>query len=201
VIKLNQNGDKVVDVEKDAKEIGEIVIRGNICAKGYYKDAVATKKLFAGGWLRSGDLAVWHSDNAVQIVDRAKDIIISGKFNIFEVKKSISSWKRLGGENISSVAVENTLMKHPSIIEAAVIGIPDENWGETPKAFVTIHSDKRVTSEEIRTWARENSELSRFMAPSKIEIVTSLPKTSTGKIQKKILREEESKKKSPKAKL
>ena len=111
----DQFQDQIVDVEKDGKEIGEIIFVGNICAKGYYKDAVATRKLFAGGVLHSGDLAVWHPDGAIQILDRAKDIIISG------------------GENISSLAVESMLVTHPDILEAAVVAVKDEKWGECPE--------------------------------------------------------------------
>ncbi|EWC48728.1 hypothetical protein DRE_00033 [Drechslerella stenobrocha 248] len=161
----------VVDVKKDGKEIGEIVFVGNICAKGYYKNPEATKKLFAGGVLHSGDLAVWHEDGAIQILDRAKDIIISG------------------GENISSVALESMLANHPDILEAAVIGVSDSHWGERPKAFVTVQSGRRVTGEEIIDWAKHSSDISKFMVPREVEIISELPKTSTGKVKKTVLRE------------
>ncbi|KAJ5178317.1 uncharacterized protein N7500_001016, partial [Penicillium coprophilum] len=167
------HGNTLVDVARDGSEIGEIMIQGNLCTKGYYKDAKATEKLFEGGWMHSGDLAVWHSDGAVQIVDRAKDIIISG------------------GENISSVAVENILTKHAAVVEVAVIGIPDEKWGEVPKAFIARHPDSKVEGAEILRWAKESSGLSHFMVPREVELVRGLPKTSTGKIQKKALREME----------
>jgi len=108
VIKQNQPDNVLIDVKKNGKDIGEIVFCGNICARGYYKDPVATQKLFAGGVLHSGDLAVWHEDGSVQILDREKDIIISG------------------GENISSVALENALSKHPEILEVGVVGVADE---------------------------------------------------------------------------
>ncbi|KAL2846381.1 acyl-CoA synthetases /AMP-acid ligases II [Aspergillus pseudoustus] len=167
------SGDALTDVAKDGTEIGEIIVQGNLCAKEYYNDHSATEKLFAGGWLHTGDLAVWHPDGAIQILDRAKDIIISG------------------GENISSVAVESVLLKHTAVLEAAVIGIPDEQWGETPKAFITRVSGNGTTGPEILHWARENSEMGRFMVPREVEIVEELPKTSTGKVQKKLLRERE----------
>ncbi|KAL4809539.1 hypothetical protein BDV18DRAFT_167499 [Aspergillus unguis] len=183
VVKPGQEGSELIGVANNASEMGEIVVQGNLCTKGYYKDSAATKKLFDGGWMRTGDLAVWHSDGAIQIQDRAKDIIISG------------------GENISSTAVESALVKHPAVVEAAVIGVPDERWGETPKAFVTVAPMSRVNGQEIRTWALDNSELGRFMVPREIEIVKDLPKTATGKIQKNVLREREKKLKERSAKL
>ncbi|EMD00380.1 hypothetical protein BAUCODRAFT_99578 [Baudoinia panamericana UAMH 10762] len=179
VIKTKQDdsgawsSDGVVDVERDGKEIGEIVVAGNICARGYYKDAKATRKLFEGGVLHTGDLAVWHPDGAIQILDRAKDIIISG------------------GENISSLALESMLVTHPDVLEAACVGIADEKWGEAPKAFVTVKSGKEgsVTGEQIIEWAKNKSDISRFMVPKEIEILQELPKTSTGKLRKNILRD------------
>jgi len=164
-------GDAVEDVAKDGKEIGEIVFIGNLCARGYYKDAAATRKLFAGGVQHSGDLAVWHPDGAIQLVDRAKDIIISG------------------GENISSVALEGMLMTHPDVLEAACVALPDAQWGERPKAFVTVKAGKRVRGEDIIGWAREQSVISRFMVPKEVEVLEELPKTSTGKIRKNVLRD------------
>ncbi|KAK6500706.1 Acyl-CoA synthetase member 3, mitochondrial [Arthrobotrys conoides] len=161
----------VIDVKKDGKEIGEIVFVGNICAKGYYKNPEETKKLFAGGVLHSGDLAVWHEDGAIQIMDRAKDIIISG------------------GENISSVALESMLANHPDILEAAVVAVSDSHWGERPKAFVTTQPGRSVTGEEIIEWAKHVSDISKFMVPREVEIVDELPKTSTGKVKKTVLRE------------
>ncbi|KAF3922198.1 S-dihydroxybenzoyltransferase [Orbilia brochopaga] len=160
----------IIDVKKDGKEIGEIVFVGNICAKGYYKNPEATRKLFAGGVLHSGDLAVWHEDGSIQILDRAKDIIISG------------------GENISSVALESMLAEHPDILEAAVVGVPDSHWGERPKAFVTIQSGRQVTGEAIIDWAKHSSDISKFMVPREVEIINELPKTSTGKVKKNVLR-------------
>ncbi|KAK2882572.1 hypothetical protein FQN49_000220 [Arthroderma sp. PD_2] len=171
VIKTDVPEGTIVEVSKDGKEIGEIVFTGNICARGYYKDVEATDKLFAGGVLHSGDLAVWHPDGAVQILDRAKDIIISG------------------GENISSVALEAMLATHPDILEAGVVAVPDSHWGERPKAYVTIQAGKQVTGPDIITWAKHSSGISRFMVPREVEIVSELPKTSTGKIKKNVLRE------------
>ncbi|KAJ6144777.1 Acetate/butyrate--CoA ligase peroxisomal [Penicillium chermesinum] len=158
-------------VRKDGKEIGEIVFVGNICARGYYKDPEATRKLFAGGVLHSGDLAVWHPDGAIQILDRAKDIIISG------------------GENISSVALESMLATHPDILEVGVVSVPDSHWGERPKAFVTVKSSKTLEGKDVIAWARNVSGISKFMIPREVEVVSELPKTSTGKIRKNVLRE------------
>ena len=171
VIKPDQPDDQIIDVAKNGAEVGEIVFFGNICAKGYYKDDEATKKLFAGGCLHSGDLAVWHPDGSAQIFDRSKDIIISG------------------GENISSVSLESMLVEHDDVLEAGVVSIPHEKWGETPKAFVTVKEGKSLKGEDVINWAKNESRISKFMVPSQVEIVKELPKTSTGKIQKKTLRE------------
>ncbi|EKV09785.1 hypothetical protein PDIG_60260 [Penicillium digitatum PHI26] len=171
VIKTEVPEGTIADVRKDGQEIGEIVFVGNACARGYYKDPESTQKLFAGGVLHSGDLAVWHPDGAVQILDRAKDIIISG------------------GENISSVALESMLVMHPDILEAGVVSVPDSHWGERPKAFVTVKEGKSLKSSDLIDWARNSSGISKFMIPREVEVVTELPKTSTGKIQKNILRD------------
>ncbi|KAH6998672.1 hypothetical protein BKA56DRAFT_469390 [Ilyonectria sp. MPI-CAGE-AT-0026] len=171
IIKPDQPQGVLIDVAKDGKEIGEIVFLGNICAKEYYKDPAATSQLFAGGVLHSGDLAVWHPDGSAQILDRAKDIIISG------------------GENISSVALESMLVKHPDILEAGVVAVPDSHWGERPKAYVTIKEGKTVAGGDVITWAKHQSDISRFMVPREVEVVDDLPKTSTGKIRKNVLRE------------
>lgn len=163
-----------VNVAKDGKEIGEIIFSGNICAREYYKDAEATRKLFLGGGLHSGDLAVWHADGAVQILDRAKDIIISG------------------GENISSVALESMLVQHPDVLEAGVVAVADSHWGERPKAFVTSKEGtggQKLKGEDVIGWAKQQSSISRFMVPREVEIVKELPKTSTGKVKKNVLRE------------
>jgi acyl-CoA synthetase (AMP-forming)/AMP-acid ligase II len=170
VIKPDQPNDAIIDVEKNGKEIGEVVFNGNICARGYYKDAEATKKLWAGGVSHSGDLAVWYPDDSIQILDRAKDIIISG------------------GENISSVALEAMLATHPDVLEVGVVAVPDSHWGERPKAYVTMRH-KGLKGEDVIDWAKHESSISKFMVPREVEIIDELPKTSTGKIKKNVLRE------------
>ncbi|KAI8634955.1 AMP-binding domain-containing protein [Xylariaceae sp. FL1651] len=164
----------LVDVARDGREIGEIVFKGNICAKGYYKDPEATRKLFLGGVLHSGDLAVMHPDGSAQIQDRAKDIIISG------------------GENISSVALESMLVQHPDVLEAGVVAVPNEQWGEHPKAYLTVKvkdgQRAPLDPKAVIDWAKNQSNISRYMVPREVEIVDELPKTSTGKIQKNVLR-------------
>jgi fatty-acyl-CoA synthase len=154
-------------VPKDGKTMGEIMIRGNIVMKGYYKDKEATDKSMAGGWFHSGDLAVTHPDGYIRIQDRSKDIIISG------------------GENISSIEIENAIAKHPAVSLAAVVAKPDEKWGETPCAFVEVIKDKQATEKEIIDFCRET--LAGFKLPKKV-VFCELPKTSTGKIQKFELR-------------
>ena len=154
-------------IPHDGKTMGEIMIRGNIVMKGYYKDKEATEKSMKGGWFHSGDLAVTHPDGYIKIQDRSKDIIISG------------------GENISSIEIENTIAKHPSVSLAAVVAKPDEKWGETPCAFVELIEGKSATEEEIIKFCRET--LAGFKLPKNV-IFSSLPKTSTGKIQKFELR-------------
>ena len=154
-------------VPKDGKTMGEIMIRGNIVMKGYYKDKEATDKSMSGGWFHSGDLAVTHPDGYIKILDRSKDIIISG------------------GENISSIEIENTIAKHPAVSLAAVVAKPDEKWGETPCAFVELIKDKPATEKDIISFCRET--LAGFKLPKKV-VFCELPKTSTGKIQKFELR-------------
>ncbi|KAL2014753.1 hypothetical protein VTN00DRAFT_2278 [Thermoascus crustaceus] len=171
VIKTEVPDGTIIDVERNGKEIGEIVFTGNICARGYYKDPAASRKVFAGGVLHSGDLAVWHADGAIQILDRAKDIIISG------------------GENISSVALESMLVTHPDILEAAVVAVADAHWGERPKAFITVQAGKQLEGKDVIDWAKNVSGISKFMVPREVEVVPELPKTSTGKVRKNILRE------------
>ncbi|RVX73163.1 hypothetical protein B0A52_02290 [Exophiala mesophila] len=171
VIKTDVPEGVIQDVEKNGEEIGEIVFVGNLCARGYYKDEEATRKLYLGGVSHSGDLAVWHPDGAVQILDRAKDIIISG------------------GENISSVALEALLITHPDILECGVAAIASEKWGESPKAFVTIKPGCNTSGQDIIQWARDHPGISRFQVPQEVEIVPELPKTSTGKIRKNVLRD------------
>jgi len=156
-------------VPSDGETIGEIMFRGNIVMKGYLKNPRASEEAFAGGYFHSGDLAVCHEDGYIQIMDRSKDIIISG------------------GENISSIEVEGTLYRHPAVLEAAVAGMPDDKWGETPCAFVTLRDDAgEVNEQEIIDFCRDN--MARFKAPRKV-VFGPLPKTSTGKIQKFVLRE------------
>jgi fatty-acyl-CoA synthase len=157
-------------VPRDGKTIGEIVMRGNNVMLGYYNDLDATETAFKGGWFHSGDLAVMHPDNYIQIMDRKKDIIISG------------------GENISTVEVENTLYRHPDVLEVAVVPVPDEKWGEVPKAFVVPKAGTTPSSGEIIEFCKAN--LARFKAPKHVEF-GELPKTATGKIQKFKLREKE----------
>lgn len=157
-------------VPRDGETMGEIVMRGNNVMTGYYKDPEATEAAFAGGWFHSGDLAVMHEDGYVQIMDRKKDIIISG------------------GENISTVEVENVIYGHPDVQEVAVIPVPDKRWGEVPKAFIVPKPDKNPTAEDIIAYTKEH--LARFKAPKFIEF-GELPKTATGKIQKFKLREKE----------
>ena len=154
-------------VSKDGKTMGEIMIRSNTVMKGYYKNEEATKKIMQKGWFHSGDLAVIHKNGYIQVKDRSKDIIISG------------------GENISSVEIENTITKHPSVSLAAVVAKPDKKWGETPCAFVELIKDKSAKEDEIVSFCRET--LAGFKIPKKI-IFCELPKTSTGKIQKFELR-------------
>ncbi|MFZ0927458.1 MAG: acyl--CoA ligase family protein [Syntrophobacteraceae bacterium] len=155
-------------VPRDAKTIGEIVMRGNNVMLGYYKDSGATDEAFAGGWFHSGDLAVVHPDSYVQIMDRKKDIIISG------------------GENISTVEVESVIFQHPDVLEVAVIAVPDDKWGEVPKAFVVPKTGTNPTEQEIIDHCKQN--LARFKAPKSVQF-GELPKTATGKIMKFKLRE------------
>ena len=164
---LIMNPDTMEEVPRDGKTIGEIMIRGNIVMKGYFKDKDATEKSMKGGWFHTGDLAVMHPDGYIKIQDRSKDIIISG------------------GENISSIEIENTLAKHPSVSIAAVVSKPDEKWGEVPCAFIETVKDKPVTEKELISFCKET--LASFKVPKKVEFC-ELPKTSTGKIQKFELR-------------
>jgi fatty-acyl-CoA synthase len=160
----------MVDVPADGKTMGEVLMRGNNVMKGYYQDPEATAKAFHGGWFHSGDLAVMHPDGYIELRDRSKDIIISG------------------GENISSIEVEQALYRHPAVLEVAVIGIPHERWGETPKAFVTLRDGMKVGEQELIDFSK--SQIAHFKCPTAVEF-TTLPKTSTGKIQKYVLRQKE----------
>ncbi len=158
----------LVPVAADGTTMGEVLMRGNIVMKGYLKNPRATEEAFAGGWFHSGDLGVMHSDGYIELKDRSKDIIISG------------------GENISTIEVEDVLYRHPAVLEAAVVARPDPMWGETPCAFVTLKPEAAATAEEIIGFCREH--LARFKAPRTV-LFGPLPKTSTGKIQKFVLRE------------
>ena len=164
------NPETMAPVPRDGMTMGEIVMRGNNVMLGYYKDPEATANAFHGGWFHSGDLAVMHPDNYAQIMDRKKDVIISG------------------GENISTVEVESILYKHPDVMEVAVVPIPDEKWGEVPKAFVVPRPGSNPDAKSIIDFCKEN--LARFKAPKAVEF-GELPKTATGKIQKYKLREKE----------
>ncbi len=157
------------DVPADGATIGELMLRSNTLMKGYLANPAATGEAFAGGWFHTGDLAVMHADGYVEVKDRSKDIIISG------------------GENISSIEVEEVLYRHPQVMEAAVVARPDATWGESPCAFVTLKPDAgEVTADDIIAWCRAN--LAHYKAPKTV-VFGPLPKTSTGKIQKYALRE------------
>jgi fatty-acyl-CoA synthase len=158
------------DIPQDGETMGEVIMRGNNVMSGYFADEATTEKAFRGGWFHSGDLAVWHPDGNIELRDRGKDIIISG------------------GENISSIEVEQALCAHPAVLECAVVGIPHERWGERPKAFVTLNFGANAGAEEIITFCRQR--LAHYKCPDAIQF-GPLPKTSTGKIQKFVLRESE----------
>jgi fatty-acyl-CoA synthase len=158
------------DVPADGETMGEVVMRGNNVMRGYFEDSEATCEAFRGGWFHSGDVGVMHPDGYIELRDRSKDIIISG------------------GENISTIEVENALYAHPAIHEVAVVGVPDEKWGEVPKAFVVLTPGTELSAEDVIAWARE--QLSHFKCPKSVEF-GELPKTATGKIQKFKLRDKE----------
>jgi fatty-acyl-CoA synthase len=160
--------DTMVPVPADGQTLGEVMFRGNVVMKGYLKNPRGTAAAFAGGWFHSGDLGVKHPDGYIQLKDRSKDIIISG------------------GENISSIEIEDALYKHPAVQAAAVVAKPDERWGETPIAFVELKPSEMVSAEEIIAWCRNS--LAGYKTPRHV-VFTELPKTSTGKIQKFRLRE------------
>jgi fatty-acyl-CoA synthase len=172
---LSIDGVRVVDEEmrdvpRDGQAMGEVVMRGNTVMKGYFNDPAATEIAFAGGWYHSGDLAVMHPDGYIEVRDRKKDIVISG------------------GENISTIEVEQTVVRHPAVLECSVIAAPDDRWGERPKAFVTLKAGATATEAEIIAFCRER--LAHFKCPAAVEF-GDLPKTSTGKVQKFLLRERE----------
>jgi fatty-acyl-CoA synthase len=155
------------DVAADASTVGEIAVRGNDVMLGYYRDDEATAAVDAGGWMRTGDLAVRHPDQRIEITDRAKDVIITG------------------GENVASVEVERVLVQHPAVDEVAVVGLPDPDWGEAVTAFVTLRRGEEVDEAALRDFAR--GRLTGFKVPRAVRF-GALPKTSTGKIQKNVLR-------------
>jgi fatty-acyl-CoA synthase len=158
------------DVPRDGETLGEVVMVGNNCAKGYFEQPEATAEAFRGGWFHSGDIGVWHPDGYIELRDRKKDIIISG------------------GENISTIEVEQCVARHPSVLECAVVAIPDDKWGERPKAFVTLKPGQQATEKDILEFCKQHS--AHFMAPAAIEF-GDLPKTSPGKVQKFVLRDTE----------
>ncbi len=158
----------MTDVVPDGQELGELVLRGNGVMLGYYRDEAATETAFAGGWFHTGDLAVMHPDGYVEVKDRAKDVIISG------------------GENISTLEVESVIYRHPAVLEVAVVASPHPRWGEVPKAFVVLKPGAQLTAEALHAHCRQY--LAGFKSPRLVEFVDALPKTSTGKIQKHLLR-------------
>ena len=159
--------DTLLPVPHDGQTMGEVMFRGNVVMKGYFKNPTATKKAFAGGWFHSGDLGVVHPDGYIQLKDRSKDIIISG------------------GENVSSIEVEEALYRHPAVAAVAVVAKPNDKWGETPCAFVELKPGSQVSADELRVWCR--NELASYKVPGDF-IFTQIPKTSIGKIQKFLLR-------------
>jgi len=161
-------GDDGSEVPHNGEAVGEITVRGNVVMAGYYRDPEATATALKDGWFHTGDAAVVHEDGFVEIRDRIKDVIISG------------------GENISSVEVEGALLRHPAVREVAVVGLPDERWGESPHAFVVLKPGTNASEEELIGFAREH--LAHFKAPKKVHWVDELPKTATGKVQKFLLR-------------
>ena len=161
--------DTMEPVPRDGETMGEVMFRGNVVMKGYFRNPEATAKAFAGGWFHSGDLGVMHPDGYIQIRDRSKDIIISG------------------GENISSIEVEDVLYQHPAVSVVAVVAMPHEKWGETPCAFIELNPGKEADADALRAWCREK--LAGYKVPGRF-VFAEVPKTSTGKIQKFVLREE-----------
>jgi fatty-acyl-CoA synthase len=156
-------------VPRDGETMGEVFMRGNVVMKGYLKNPPATDDAFAGGWFHTGDLGVWEPDGYIALRDRSKDIIISG------------------GENISTIEVEGIIYRHPKVLEAAVVAKPDEHWGEIPCAFVTLKQGEDATEQEIIAFCRDN--MAHYKCPKKV-VFGPLPKTSTGKVQKYVLRDQ-----------
>jgi fatty-acyl-CoA synthase len=163
-------GDDMLDVPREGAVLGEVAMRGNNVMKEYFLQPEATSEACRGGWFHSGDLGVWHPDGSIELRDRKKDIIISG------------------GENISTIEVEQAIARHPAVLECAVVAIPHDTWGERPKAFVTLKPEASANQAEIIEFCRQH--LAHFKCPDKVEFC-ELPKTSTGKVQKYVLREKE----------
>jgi len=158
----------MTEVAADGNSMGEVMFKGHVVMKGYLKNPTATQEAFEGGWFHSGDLAVLHPDGYIELRDRSKDIIISG------------------GENISTIEVEGVLYQHPAVLEAAVVARPDDKWGETPCAFITLKNGAQATAEEITAFCQTH--MARYKVPRTI-VFRDLPKTSTGKVQKFVLRQ------------
>jgi fatty-acyl-CoA synthase len=163
--------EKLRDVPADGQTLGEVILRGTAVTPGYYKEPEATARDFRDGWLHTGDLAVMHPDGYLELLDRRRDIVI------------------LDGEHVSSIEIEQTLAQHPAVAEVAVIGIPDPQHGETPKAFVVAKPGCSVTPRTLIKFCRDR--LASFKCPSRVELLAELPRTSSGKVQKYILREKE----------
>jgi fatty-acyl-CoA synthase len=153
----------------DDATIGEVVARGNVIFEGYWRQPEETAKAIVDGWFHTGDLATWDSERSVNIVDRKKDVIITG------------------GENVSSIEVEDALYKHPAVLEACVIGVPSEKWGETIKALVVLREGQAATEKDVIAFCRDS--LAHFKCPTSVDFVESLPRTATGKLQKFVLRD------------
>jgi fatty-acyl-CoA synthase len=168
-VQLKVVRDDGTEVAKDEKEVGEIIVKGDIVTPGYWKLPEETDKAIKGGWLYTGDLAVMDEERYVTIVDRKNDIIITG------------------GENVYSTEVENVLYMHPAILETAVIGVPDEKWGEAVKAIVVVKEGMEATEDEVIEFCKKR--LARYKAPKSIDFLDTLPKTGSGKIAKRELRE------------
>ena len=168
VVATYGHSEDLVDVPADGVTMGEIVMRGNTVMKEYFRDPDATAEAFKGGWFHSGDLGVRHPDGYIQLLDRAKDIVISG------------------GENISTVEVEHALSSHPAVADVAVIAVPDERWGERPKAFVVLSAGQSTSQAELIVHVKEH--IAKFKAPKSVDFVGQLPRTSTGKVRKDLLR-------------
>ena len=156
-------------VPRDGETMGEVMFRGNVVMKGYLKNKSATDEAFLGGWFHSGDLGVVYPDGYIQLKDRSKDIIISG------------------GENISSIEIEDVLYKHPQVVAAAVVAMPHEKWGETPCAFVELAPPDSVTEDDLKDWCKQH--MASFKVPKQF-VIGTVAKTSTGKVQKFLLRQE-----------